>query len=80
MIHFSKIIPIAERKDSRGESVPFSLKYVKKSTGELITVDRAVLTSSHHCGTINIRILSSGQVRKLIIPLIVEFNQTPVYL
>jgi hypothetical protein len=80
MIHFSKIIPIAERKDSRGAPVPFSLKYVKKSTGELITLDNCVLTSSHHSGTINIKLLDSGQVRKLIIPLIVEFNKTPVYL
>lgn len=80
MLHFSKIIPLAERKDSKGAPVPFSLKYVKKSTGEIITMENCVLTSSHHGGTINIKLLGSSQVRKLIIPLIVEFNKTPVYL
>ena len=80
MIHISKIPEIAKRKDKTGKPVPFSLKYVKKSTGQIITVENAVMTSSHHMGTMNIKILASGQIRKLITALIIEFNQTKIYL
>ncbi len=80
MLHFSKIIPLAGRKDSRGIPLPFSLCYVKVSTGEIIGIDSAVLTSSFHKGTMNIKVLSSGKIRKVIIPLIVEYNGSPVYM
>jgi len=79
MIHLSKLVQIAERKTASGSPIPFSLKYVKKSTGEIITIDQAVFTSSHHSGTLNIKLLDSGQIRKLILPLIIEFNNTPTY-
>ena len=80
MLHFSKILHVAGRKDGRGKPLPFSLKYVKVSTGEVITVEKAVITSSFHQGTMNIKLLPSGQIRKIIIALIIEFNQSPVYL
>ena len=81
MIHISKIPQLMERKDARGNPLPFSLKYVKKSTGETISIKGAVLTSSfQYGGTINIMVLSSGETRKLILPLVTEFNNTEVYL
>ncbi len=80
MLHFSKILSIAQRKDKKGKPVPFSLKFVKASTGEIVTVDSATLTSSHHSGTMNIKILPSNQIRKITLALIVEFNKTAIYL
>jgi hypothetical protein len=80
MIHFSKVHLLMERKDASGRPVPFSLKYVKKSTGEVIAVDRAVLTSSYHLGYFNIKVLASGEVRKIILPLILEINNTPFFI
>lgn len=80
MLHFSKIPQIASRKDGKNKPIPFSFQYVKVNTGEIIRVDRAVMTSSFHQGTMNVRILSSGQIRKVIIPLIIEFNNSPVYM
>lgn len=80
MIHISRIPQIMERKTPDRKPMPFSLKYVKKSTGEIIDIRDAVLTSSHHQGTINIKILSSGEIRKLILPLIVEFNNIKTFL
>ncbi len=80
MIHLWRIISIMERKDAAGRPVPFSLVYVKKGSGEKINIDNAVLTSSHHLGTVNIMILESGQVRKLILPLIIQFNNIETFL
>ena len=69
-----------ERKDKEGNPVPFSLKYVKKSTGQIIHVASATITSSFHGGSVNILIQPSGQIRKLIMPLIIEFNNKPVFI
>lgn len=80
MIHLSKIQRIMERKDKDGKPVPFSLKYVKKSTGEIIFIQGAVLTSAYYAGTVNIMITESMETRTLILPLIIEFNNNPVYL
>ena len=68
------------RMDSSGRPLPFSLKYVKKSTGEIIAIDNAVLTSSNHLDYLNVKILASGEIRKLILPLIIEFNNAPTYI
>lgn len=80
MIHIGKLPTLMARKDATGNPLPFSLKYVKKSTGEIISVENAVLTSSNHLEYFNIKILDSGQIRKLILPLIVEFNNTPTFI
>lgn len=80
MLHFSKILSIAERKGKDSKPVPFSLKYVKASTGEVISIQKATLTSSHHSGTMNIKIAASGQIRKITTALIIEFNNTSIYL
>ncbi len=80
MIHFSKILPLAQRKDKYGKHVSFSLKFVKVSTGEIVSVDKAYYTSSYHKGSMNIRIAGSGKIRKILIPLIIEFNNSQVYM
>lgn len=42
-------------KRRNGRPVEFSLQYCKRSTGELVTYERAVLTSFHSAGsTINV--------------------------
>jgi hypothetical protein len=80
MIHISKITDLASRTDKKGIKLAFSLKYVKVNSGEIITIENAILTSSHHSGTINVKILDSAQIRKLTLALIIEFNHTPVYM
>jgi hypothetical protein len=68
------------RKGADGMPLPFSLKYVKKSTGEIISIEQAVLTSSNHLDYFNVMILPSREIRKLILPLIIEFNGTPTFI
>ena len=68
------------KSDAQGKPIAFSLKYVKRSTGEIIFIEQAVMTSNFHLGTINIKILPSGEIRKIILPLILEFNNTPVFI
>ncbi|MBE0663745.1 MAG: hypothetical protein IH597_14920 [Bacteroidales bacterium] len=80
MIHFGKLPMLMDRKDASGNPLPFSLKYVKKSTGEEIYIDQAVLTSSNHLEYFNVKILASGEIRKLILPLITEFNGTKTFI
>ena len=53
-IHQSKIWQIMERRKD-GKPLEFSIQFCKKSNGELVTYDRAVLTSFHSSGsTINV--------------------------
>jgi hypothetical protein len=81
MIHFSALRAIMERRDSNGDPLPFSLVYVKKSTGEKISIENAVLTSWSHPGnSFNVKLLNSGQVRKLLLTLVTEFNGKSVYI
>jgi hypothetical protein len=80
MIHFGKLPFLMARKDARGKPLPFSFKYVKKSTGEIISVDHAVLTSGNHLDYFNVKILPSGEIRKIILPLIIEFNGTETFI
>ena len=62
-----------QRKD--GKPVEFSIQFCKKSTGELITYDRAVLTSFHSSGsTINVLQAGEDTPRKIRRCLITRFN------
>jgi len=81
MIHYSKLGLLLERKDRDNRRVPFSLKFVKLSTGDIVHVENAVCTSSHNNPkTVNIMILSSLQVRKIRMISIIEFNGSEVFL
>lgn len=69
-----------ERRGADGKPVPFSFKYKKKSTGELIEAENATCTSSfYQNGTANVR-FTSGETRKLQVCLFVEFNGQEVFL
>lgn len=74
-IHVSKLHELVERTDASGAPVTFSLKYVKRSTGQVIFMDNLVCSSFHSEGqTLNVLSLTSKEVRKLRRVLIVEFN------
>lgn len=78
-IHQSKIWKLMERRKD-GRPVEFSLEYCKKSTGELVTYDRAVLTSFHSSGsTINVLPAGEATSRKICCCLITRFNNLKVY-
>lgn len=69
-----------EQKDEHGKRAPFSMKFVKSSTGEVVAVKQAVLTSSYEGNrTYNIKFLPSGQIRKIRQLSIMEFNGIKVY-
>ena len=74
MIHASKIFELVQVHPS------FSLTFVAKN-GELVTVDECRCTSFHSSGkTMNIRIPSSGQIRKVNRKTITAFNGEEVFL
>lgn len=74
MILASKICEIAKLKSE------ISLKWVAES-GEVISVDRCVATSFHGEGrTFNVKILPSGQIRKVVRNTVIEINGEEVIL
>lgn len=74
MIHVSKIFELVQVHKS------FSLQFVT-ATGELVTVDECSCTSFHSAGkTMNIRIASSGQFRKVNRKTITQFNGEEVFI
>jgi hypothetical protein len=78
-IHQSKIWEIMERRQD-GKPIEFSIQFCKKSTGELVTYDRAVLTSFHSSGsTINVLPAGEATPRKIRRCLITKFNNLKVY-
>ena len=81
MIHYSRLNLLTEKKDATGRPEPFCFKYVKLATGEIISVENAVVTSSNfERRTRNVMILDSGEVRKLRNCLFIEFNGIPVWI
>ncbi|MGE5318498.1 MAG: hypothetical protein ACM3ME_10925 [Chloroflexota bacterium] len=82
MIHLSKIVQLMEMKGKDRRPKPFSLKFVK-SSGELVTVNEAVYTSSFNGGdgnaTVNMMFLPSKEVRKIKLLSIIEFNGQEVF-
>lgn len=78
-IHQSKIIDILEKRQN-GRPVEFSMQYCKRSTGELVTYERAVLTSFHSRGsTINVLPAEESTPRKIRRCLITRINNLKVY-
>lgn len=64
-----------QRKDAKGHPLPFSLKYRKKSTGEMVHYPQCVLTSFHAKGK-TINVLPAGEVhpRKIRRILVMYYN------
>jgi len=80
LIHVTKLNELTERKDKFRKPLPFQFKYIKKSTGEIIEVDEAIVTSSYNANrTRNVQILASGEIRKLRDLCFIEYNNTEVY-
>ena len=78
MIHVSKISLLAEQMEN-GQPKLFSCKFVKRTTGEIVTVEKCFCTSVHsEGGTMNIK-FPNGQIRKIRILSIIEFNGVEVY-
>lgn len=78
-IHYSRLADIMrQRRD--GRPVEFSLRYCKKSTGELVTYHRCVLTSEYAKGaTINVLADGEPQPKTLRRCLITHINGVRVY-
>lgn len=79
-IHFSKLFKALEEMEKSPDPVPFSLTFVKRSTGKIVHVPSCTLTSFHTKGS-TLNILHPGEtkpksVRKC---LITEFNGKSVY-
>lgn len=69
---------LERRKD--GKPVEFSLEYCKRSTGELVTYPRAVLTSWHSAGsTINVLPVGESSPRKIRRCLVTRINNIKIY-
>jgi len=80
MIHYSRLNMLMDRFDKDNRRIPFSLKFVKMSTGEVVSVNEAVCTSSfNQANTLNLLFLPSLQVRKIRRISIIEFNGQQVY-
>lgn len=74
MIHEKKLFELVQIHPS------FSLQFVA-ANGELVKVDECRCTSFHSSGkTMNIRIASSGQIRKVNRKTITAFNGKEVFL
>ena len=70
-----------ERTDTKGSPLPFQLKFVKTSTGEVREYESCVLTSMHSKGA-TLNVLPEGEFHPRTIRrvLIIEFNKHRVYL
>ena len=80
MIHNSIIQTIIEKKKANGKPKEFSIKFVKKSTGEIVIGDRCICLSSHFDPrTYNIKFVESGAIRKIKHISIIELNGEEVY-
>lgn len=80
-IHWSKIWDIMRKRDAQGLPVPFSMVYVKRSTGEKKRYSRCVLSSIHTKGsTVNIKIDGDELPQSFRKCLIIEINGLSVYL
>ena len=80
MLHYQTISKIAERKNSKGEPVRFSIVYVVTSSGELRSLEDCICTSSHfRPASINIQ-RPDGQIRKVRCCTVLEFNGVEIYI
>jgi hypothetical protein len=79
MLHHSKIPQVIEAKDAKGAPVVFSMLYVKKSSGELMSVDKAQCTSSNFSPrTYNIK-LENGGFRTVCHNGVIRINSHEIY-
>lgn len=69
-----------ERTDNKKRRVPFSMDFVKQSSGEIVHVDEAICTSTYSENrTANIKFAKSNEVRKINMLGIIKFNGEEVF-
>lgn len=78
-IHQSQLRDLLERR-LNGRPVEFSIEYCKRSTGELVRYERAVLTSWHSRGsTLNVLPVGESAPRKIRRCLVTRVNGMKIY-
>lgn len=78
-IHQSKVIEIMQNRRD-GKPLEFSIEFCKKSTGELVTYKKAVLTSVHSKGsTVNIMEVGDSTPKTIRKCLITKINNLKIY-
>lgn len=77
MLHISKVTMLAETKE-KGKRKPFSCRFVKK-TGQIVEAKEVVCTSVHSVGRTMNLLWPSGEVRKVKIISVIEFNGQEVF-
>lgn len=74
MIYIKAIRELIEPINSKMKRPFFKLKFVKMSTGEIVSGEVVCTSSSWHNNTINIRFRNSKQIRTIHIEQMIEFN------
>lgn len=79
-IHYSRLLELMQRTDASGKFMPFSFTYVKLD-GNLRQYKNATFSSAHCAGdTVNIIPANEKRPKKFYRILIIEFNNSKVYL
>lgn len=80
MIHASKIVTVMQHLGPDNRRKSFDIQFRKLSTGELVTLQGAVLTSYYHReGSLTLR-LANDEFRKIRLISIVKLNNREVFL
>ena len=79
LLRYQHVRRLVERTDVDGNPVPFKLKYISKSTGELIVAENVITTSVNvKKRKRNVKFLNSGEVRTIHDVLIVGIDDTRI--
>lgn len=79
VLRYQHVRRLAERTDENGQPVPFKLKYISKSSGELIVADNVITTSVNvKKRKRNVKFMNSGEVRTIHDVLIVGIDDTHI--
>lgn len=79
-VHHSKLIDILQQKGADGKPREHRIQYCKKMTGELVTYERATLTSFNAKGdTVNLLVEGESTPKKLRRCLILAIDNIKIY-
>lgn len=79
LLRYQHVRRLVERTDGDGNPVPFKLKYISKSTGELIVAENVITISVNvKKRKRNVKFLNSGEVRTIHDVLIVGIDDTRI--
>lgn len=73
VIHIRNVIKEIERKDPKGNPLPFSARVLKKDGGVAL-FENTICTSSYHKGTMNFYTPASQTIRTIRVLHLIEFN------